>query len=79
MSHNSRRGFLKMLSMAAVACALPEPTKRLTLPPTTSNADMNIGVERMRITSSGHIMIHTMTDVGMSITSPSRKLHIQNS
>lgn len=53
----NRRNFLKMLSMAAVACALPEPTERLTLPPTTSNADMNIGVERMRITSSGRVTL----------------------
>jgi hypothetical protein len=70
MSQQDRRGFLKMLSMAALACALPEPTKRLTLSPTTSNADMRIGVEsveRMRITSSGYIMIHSRIDSGTKL------------
>lgn len=71
MSQQDRRGFIKMLSMAAVAMTLPEvPIQRLTLPSYTSNADMNIGVEKMRITSSGHIMIHSRTDSGT-------KLHIQ--
>lgn len=62
--NNSRRGFIKMLSMATLACALPEPTQRLTLPCITSNADMNIGVERMRITTSGNCLVGTTTDSG---------------
>ena len=72
----NRRNFLKMMSMAAVASVLPKPTK-LSLPLITSNADMNIGVERIRITYIGQIMIHTNSNVGMSNTSPSRKLYIQ--
>lgn len=76
MTQNTRRGFLKMLSMATVACALPISPERLTLPATTSNADMNIGVERMRITSSGHIMIHAEDKLGIGVTDPKTKLHI---
>lgn len=74
---SSRRGFLKMLSMAAVASVLPEVTpQRLILPQTTSNADMNIGVERMRITNTGHIMIHSSGNLGMGVVSPDIKLEV---
>jgi hypothetical protein len=62
---SSRRGFLKMLSMAAVATALPLPNiqpEKLTIPLTTGDSDMRIGVygvERMRITSSGNVCLGT--------------------
>lgn len=77
---DNRRGFLKMMAMAAVATALPKMSpEKLYLPLVTSNADMGIGVgevERMRITSSGHIMIHSSGNVGISNTTPNAKLNI---
>lgn len=74
---SSRRGFLKMLSMAAAASVLPEvPTQRLLLPAITSNADMNIGVERMRITNDGHMCIHASGKLGISVIEPDIKLEI---
>ena len=73
---DNRRGFLKMMAMAAVATALPKVSpEKLTLPSVTSNADMNIGVggvERMRITSSGHVMIHG--NVSLGTNTPNTKL-----
>ena len=75
---NNRRGFLKMMAMAAAATALPKMSpEKLSLPPVTSNADMSIGVgevERMRITSSGHVIIHG--NIGMANTTPNAKLNI---
>jgi hypothetical protein len=66
-----------MLSMAAIASALPEvPTQRLIMPTTTSNADMNIGIERMRITNGGHIMINSSGRLGISVLPPDVKLEV---
>lgn len=54
--------------MAAVASALPEPPiEPLKLSPIKSNADMGIGVERFRITSSGNVMIRTGIDTGLKL------------
>lgn len=64
---SSRRGFLKMLSMAAVASVLPEvptstPTPHIEKISITSTGFEGIGVgsiERFRISSSGFIGIGT--------------------
>lgn len=65
-----RLDFLKSLGViAGGAMILPEAkAEKLVLPIEKSNADMNIGVERMRITSSGNL--------GMSMPSPYTKLDI---
>ena len=65
-----RSSFLKSLGIiVGSGMILPDAkVEKLSLPKHTSNADMNIGVERMRITSSGN--------VGISNTSPSTKLVI---
>ena len=45
-----RSSFIKSLGALAATAFIPETKpERLTLPNYTSNADMNIGVERMRI------------------------------
>lgn len=65
-----RSSFLKSLGIiAGSAIILPDAkAEKLSLPKHKSNADMNIGVERMRITSSGNI--------GIACINPSAKLHI---
>jgi hypothetical protein len=65
-----RSSFLKSLGIiVGSGMILPDAkVEKLSLPKHKSNADMNIGVERMRITSSGN--------VGISNTSPSTKLVI---
>jgi hypothetical protein len=71
---DNRRNFLKMISIASVAAILPKisPTpQRLTIPLTTSNANMGFGVngvEQMRIYSNGN--------VGMGILNPTQKLNV---
>jgi hypothetical protein len=70
----NRRNFLKIISIASVAAILPKISstpQRLTIPLTTSNADMAFGVngvERMRIYSNGN--------VSMACINPSSKLEI---
>jgi len=70
----SRRSFLKMFAMASVATALPLPEltpKKLTIPLTTGDGDMRIGVngvERMRIYSNGN--------VGIACINPSYELKL---
>lgn len=76
-----RLDFLKSLGViAGGAMVLPEAkAEKLTLPIEKSNADMNIGVngvERMRITSDGHIFISSSGNLGMSMPSPYTKLDI---
>jgi len=59
----NRRNFLKSLSMAAVACTLPKVEYEKIVISATSNGDYEKigvgGVERMRISSSGNIVIGT--------------------
>jgi hypothetical protein len=59
---SNRRDFLKMFAMASMAAALPisSTPERLTIPLTTGDGDMRIGVngvERMRIYSNGNVGI----------------------
>jgi len=78
---NNRRGFLKSLAILAAASVVPDIQPERLVISSTSNADQMIGVygvERMRITSSGHIMIHTTGNVGLADTSPNTKLDIYN-
>jgi hypothetical protein len=58
-----RSSFLKSLGIiVGSGMILPDAkVEKLYLPKHTSNADMNIGVERMRITSSGNILLGTNT------------------
>lgn len=58
-----RSSFLKSLGIiVGSSMILPDAkVEKLSLPKHTSNADMNIGVERMRITSSGNILLGTNT------------------
>ena len=76
-----RSSFIKSLGALAGAAFIPKlKPERLTLPNHTSNADMNIGVndiERMRVTSSGHIYIASSGDLGMNMANPSAKLYIK--
>lgn len=66
-----RSTFLSSLGILAAAAFIPESkSERLTLPDYSSNADMNIGVERMRIYSTGRI--------GMGMLDPSQKLIVTN-
>ena len=73
---NNRRDFLKMFTMASIAVAAPIPKilyapEKLTIPLTTGDSDMRIGVngvERMRIYSSGN--------VGIGCINPSYKLKL---
>ena len=73
---SSRRGFLKMLSMAAAASVLPEvptPTPHIEKIAITSTGFEGIGVgsiERFRISSSGFI------GIGTTNPSPEFKLNI---
>jgi len=65
----NRLDFIKSLSaLAGVALTPKLKSEKLTLPSYTSNADMNIGVERMRITSSGN--------VGMGVLNPNQILEV---
>jgi len=60
---NNRRGFIKSLAILAATSVVPDIQPERLVISSTSNADQMIGVygvERMRITSSGHIMIHTI-------------------
>jgi hypothetical protein len=71
---NNRRDFLKMFIMASMATALPisSTPERLTIPLTTGDGDMRIGVngvERMRIYSNGN--------VGIGCISPSYELKLK--
>jgi len=71
---NNRRDFLKMFVMASMATALPisSTPKKLTVPLTTGDGDMRIGVngvERMRIYSSGN--------VGIACINPSYELKLK--
>jgi hypothetical protein len=76
---NNRRNFLKMAGMASIASLLPvdnmillSTPKKLTIPLTTSNSDMRIGVngvERMRIYANGN--------VGIGCINPSYELKIK--
>ena len=59
---SGRRDFLKMITMASMAAAIPisSTPKKLTIPLTTGDSDMRIGVngiERMRIFSNGNVGI----------------------
>jgi len=59
---SNRRDFLRMIAMASMAAALPisSTPERLTIPLTTGDGDMRIGVngvERMRIYSNGNVGI----------------------
>ena len=65
-----RSSFLKSLGIiAGSAIILPDAkVEKLSLPKHTSSADMGIGVERMRITSSGNVC--------MGITNPSQILQV---
>lgn len=68
---NSRRGFLKILSMAAIATVLPTPTSHIEKITITSTGFEGIGVgniERFRISSSGFI--------GIGTTNPSQKFKL---
>lgn len=68
---SSRRGFLKMLSMAAIATALPTPTPHIEKITITSTGFEGIGVgniERFRISSSGFI--------GIGTTNPSQEFKL---
>lgn len=58
-----RSSFLKSLGIiVGSGMIIPDlKSEKLVLPAKTSNADMNIGVERMRITSSGNVSIGTNT------------------
>tara|TARA_R110000868_G_scaffold29863_3_gene110882 strand:- start:2 stop:226 length:225 start_codon:yes stop_codon:yes gene_type:complete len=70
---SGRRDFLKMITMASMAAVIPisSTPKKLTIPLTTGDSDMRIGVngvERMRIYSSGN--------VGIGCINPSYKLKL---
>ena len=59
---SGRRDFLKMITMASMAAVIPisSTPKKLTIPLTTGDSDMRIGVngvERMRIYSNGNVGI----------------------
>lgn len=60
-----RLDFIKSLGIAVGSGMIPKSKlEKLTLAKHTSNADMNIGVndvERMRITSSGNVIMGTTT------------------
>jgi len=61
--------------MAAVSTALPEVKPEKLVIKSTGYAGIGVGgVERMRITSSGHVMIHG--NIGMANNNPSQKLNI---
>ena len=58
-----RSSFLKSLGIiAGSGMILPEAkAEKLSLPKHASNTDTNIGVEHMRITSSGNVLLGTNT------------------
>jgi hypothetical protein len=58
-----RIDFIKTLGVLAGSGMILSDLKseKLVLPAKTSNADTSIGVERMRITSSGNVSIGTNT------------------
>ena len=58
-----RIDFIKTLGVLASSGMILSDLKseKLVLPAKTSNADTSIGVERMRITSSGNVSIGTNT------------------
>jgi hypothetical protein len=68
---SNRRNFLKMITMAAVASVLPvsiPTTERLTIVP-TGYAGIGVGgIERMRITSTGNVLL--------GITNPNTSLKV---
>jgi len=71
---SDRRDFLKMIAMASMAAAIPisSTPERLTIPLTTGDGDMRIGVngvERMRIYSNGN--------VGIGCINPSYELKLK--
>jgi len=71
---SNRRDFLKTFVMASMATALPisSTPQRLTMPLTTGDGDMKIGVsgvERMRIYSNGN--------VGLACINPTYELKIK--
>jgi len=71
---SNRRDFLRMIAMASMAAALPisSTPERLTIPLTTGDGDMRIGVngvERMRIYSNGN--------VGIACINPSYELKLK--
>ena len=66
-----RLDFIKTLGIIAGSSLIFPDAKveKLSLPKHTSNADMNIGVERMRITSSGNVLLGTNTpDSGFKLS-----------
>lgn len=67
-----RSSFLKSLGIIVGSGMIVSDFKseRLVLPTKNTNADVSIGVERMRITSSGNISIGTNT--------PNAKLIVTN-
>ena len=65
----NRLDFIKSLGALVGTAFIPESkSEKLTLLSYTSNADVSIGVERMRITSSGN--------VGMGILNPKQILKV---
>jgi hypothetical protein len=65
----NRLDFIKSLGALAGVAFIPEAKpEKLTISSSKSNVDMNIGVERMRITSNGN--------VGMAELNPNQILEV---